>query len=185
MMILILQRRARELSAKREQQVRYRRKYPGRASASHKKWRDKNLDAERLRAKTWYEENPGYHAIRNKRLRREDPQFKIKDNLRRRIRAALKENIKSARTLELLGCATEDFKTHLERRFAPGMSWENYGRGPGRRWEIDHIRPCASFDLTDPAQQRVCFHFSNQQPLWAVDNRAKSDKVLASSRATA
>ena len=41
---------------------------------------------------------------------------------------------------------------------------------------LDHIRPCASFDLTDEAQQRECFHYTNLQPLWATDNMQKSDK---------
>jgi hypothetical protein len=51
------------------------------------------------------------------------------------------------------------------------MSWQNYGE-----WHIDHVRPLASFDLSDPAQQRAAFHFSNTQPLWAKENLAKSDR---------
>ena len=53
------------------------------------------------------------------------------------------------------------------------MAWDNWGKF-GRH--IDHIRPCASFDLTDPVEQRKCFHFSNLQPLWAYDNHVKGDK---------
>jgi HNH endonuclease. len=53
------------------------------------------------------------------------------------------------------------------------MSWDNYGRDG---WHIDHIRPCASFDLTDPEQQRQCFHYTNLQPLWAADNIRKGAK---------
>ena len=52
------------------------------------------------------------------------------------------------------------------------MSWDNYGI---HGWHIDHIRPCASFDLTDPEQQRQCFHYPNLQPLWAFDNLSKND----------
>ena len=44
------------------------------------------------------------------------------------------------------------------------------------RWQLDHIRPVSSFDLTDPAQQRACFHFSNFQPLWMPDNIRKGAK---------
>jgi hypothetical protein len=48
------------------------------------------------------------------------------------------------------------------------MTRENHGL-----WHVDHIRPCASFDLTDPEQQAICFHYTNLQPLWAIDNIKK------------
>lgn len=35
------------------------------------------------------------------------------------------------------------------------------------------IKPRASFNLTDPDQQKQCFHYRNMQPLWAKDNRDK------------
>ena len=49
------------------------------------------------------------------------------------------------------------------------MTWENYPE-----WEIDHIRPMASFDLTDPEQQRQCCHYSNLQPMWSEENWSKN-----------
>jgi hypothetical protein len=51
------------------------------------------------------------------------------------------------------------------------MTWENHGK-----WHIDHIKPCASFDLSIPEQQKLCFNFSNLQPLWQRDNLCKKDK---------
>ena len=53
------------------------------------------------------------------------------------------------------------------------MSWDNYGK-----WHIDHIIPCASFDLADETQQRLCFHFTNLQPLEASENMRKGCKIL-------
>lgn len=53
------------------------------------------------------------------------------------------------------------------------MSWENYGS----YWHVDHKIPCAKYDLTDPNQQKACFHFSNLQPLEASENIRKSDKA--------
>lgn len=60
---------------------------------------------------------------------------------------------------------------HLERQFTPGMSWTNYGD-----WHIDHIKPLASFDLTDRVQLLVACHFTNLQPLWAEENLKKGDR---------
>ncbi len=91
-----------------------------------------------------------------------------------RIRKALKANktIKSERTLFLLGCDLDWLKAWLEVQFQPGMSWENYGHGG---WHVDHIRPCATFDLVNEIEQRRCFHWTNLQPLWAIDNLSKGD----------
>lgn len=91
--------------------------------------------------------------------------------LRARLWAALKDICKSESTLKLLGCTIEELKTHIENQFQPGMTWENwsyYG------WHIDHIRPCTSFNLTDPIQQKQCFHYSNLQPLWSEENLLKN-----------
>ena len=99
--------------------------------------------------------------------------MRLLHGLRNRIRNALKGGAKSAHTVELLGNTIEGAKAHLESHFQPGMTWDNYGA-----WHVDHIKPCAAFDLTDPAQQRACFHFTNLQPLWAVDNLKKSDNAV-------
>jgi hypothetical protein len=61
----------------------------------------------------------------------------------------------------------------LEKQFTKGMNWKNYGK-----WHIDHIKPCASFDLSLEHEQKLCFHFTNLQPLWAKDNIRKSDKII-------
>jgi hypothetical protein len=56
------------------------------------------------------------------------------------------------------------------------MSWNNYGNPNGDHsdcWHIDHIIPCSSFDLTNPDEQRKCFHYTNLQPLWATTYTAR------------
>ena len=85
----------------------------------------------------------------------------------------LKHNRKHGTTIKLLGCNINELRFYLEGKFIDGMSWDNYGE-----WHIDHIRPCASFDLTDPEQQKKCFHYTNLQPLWAEDNLSKGDKII-------
>ena len=167
----------------------------------NKNYRDKN----KIKCKKWYEENKEEalqqckkYRIENKekiskeknkyRLKNKnkinkklvektkiDINFKLAKNLRSRILKALKGIAKSKKTLKLLGCTIKELKHHLESQFTEGMSWDNhnyYG------WHVDHIKPCASFDLTDPKQQEICFNYKNLQPLWAVDNIRKSDKIL-------
>ncbi len=109
--------------------------------------------------------------------RKTDINFKLKDNLRRRLNNALKGNTKSKRTLKLLGCTIEQLKIHLQSQFTEGMTWDNHGKGYAN-WNIDHKLPCASFDFSKKSEQLKCFNYKNLQPLWAIDNLRKSDKIL-------
>jgi len=103
--------------------------------------------------------------------RKNNIHFKVKWYISNRIRSALKGNPKLSTTMKLVGCSIDKLKKHLESKFQLGMFWNNYGK-----WHIDHIRPCASFDLSKPEEQRKCFHYINLQPLWAKDNMKKNDK---------
>ena len=101
------------------------------------------------------------------------PKYKLLVCLRKRMNLAIRNNSKASNTVSLLGCSIEAVKVHLQTQFSEGMTWENHGF---HGWHIDHIRPCASFDLSDPEQQKQCFHYTNLQPLWAVDNIRKGDR---------
>ena len=76
--------------------------------------------------------------------------YRILHALRKRLSRAIGRNRKSDRTLVLLGCSLAEFCKHLESKWQPGMSWDNYGSSG---WHIDHIRPCASFDMSNPEEQ--------------------------------
>jgi hypothetical protein len=124
-------------------------------------WRGKNKD--RIR-----EYNNKYTLER----RSKDLNFKIRMNVRSRIRRALKgKTKKSIKTEVLIGISMGEYRVFLESKFQSGMSWSNYGE-----WQIDHIIPCSSFDLTVDSQLRECFHYSNTQPLWKIDNLKKGSK---------
>ena len=115
-----------------------------------------------------------------------DPIYRLQFNIRSRIKAAfrLKKATKCKKSEELLGCSIKIAKEHLESKFLPTMSWENYGK----YWHIDHIVPCNSFDLSNEEEQKKCFHYTNLQPLFAVTqiingieyvgNLNKGDKLL-------
>jgi hypothetical protein len=102
----------------------------------------------------------------------------LADRIRTLIRNSLRRASanKASKTAVLLGCSTNDFKSYLEARFSDEMSWENYGNGKGQ-WNIDHITPISLFDLVDIAQQKAAFHYTNCQPLWAVDNFKKGNRI--------
>lgn len=106
--------------------------------------------------------------------RKNNIEYRLKINLRNRISEIL-HNKQRDKSISLLGCTFGFFKDYLESKFLSGMSWENYGYNG---WHIDHIIPCDYFDLTKPEEQLKCFHYTNLQPLWGVDNLRKSNKLL-------
>lgn len=107
------------------------------------------------------------------KIKREtDANYRLKRNLSCRLRLALKGAPKSSAMRGLLGCSVQRLREHLENLFQPGMTWENYGQ-----WHVDHVVPCAEFDLRQPHQQSMCFNWSNLQPLWAADNIRKGKRI--------
>lgn len=163
---------------------------------SRKRYRSENEEAIRQRKKLDYQKNKAKRyasgrrwAEKNKdRLRkqrtdhmrekrRSDPQTNMRSLLRSRVAHAVRDQgaRKHAKTMEMVGCSIHEFMDHIESLWLLGMNWQNRGRGRDK-WHIDHIRPCASFDLTDPEQQKQCFHWSNMQPLWEIDNLSKGSK---------
>lgn len=118
--------------------------------------------------------NPQYYADYQKAYRAV-PKNKIARNYRIRIYGALKGKYLSKSLLALLGCDKAQFMEYLALKFRDGMTWENYGKV----WHVDHIKPCAAFDLTNDTELRECFHHTNLQPLLAHENLSKGKKFLA------
>ena len=147
--------------ANRERRNQVRREYRARKKAGMRR-KPRQTHAERL-------------AVRKNRYHN-DANYRLRSILSNRLRDALKGNTKSGRTIELLGTTVEHLRQHLESQFLPGMTWDNHGKGEGK-WEVDHIVPCASFNLSEEEQQRQCCHWTNLQPLWWKDNNAKRAKV--------
>jgi hypothetical protein len=124
-----------------------------------------------------------YSYLKNRRT--VDILFNLSNTLRARINSALKTNSKKSKSFDLLGCSVEDYKIYIENQFKKGMDWKNWGTV----WEIDHIKPCSSFDLTNLDHQKQCFNFKNTQVLFKtteiaeqygyineIGNRNKSNK---------
>lgn len=130
-------------------------------------WRKKNREQIKQRAM----ESGRMQASRawRKKWRQQN---RLRCALESRIRRALKTFKKSASTAELIGCSLDDLREHLQLRFVAPMQWNNHGPV----WHIDHIIPCVAFDLSSEDEQRKCFHYSNLQPLLAVDNLRKNSR---------
>lgn len=103
-----------------------------------------------------------------------DVQLLLKRRLRTRLWMAMKADYKAGSAVSDLGCSIEQLKSYLESLFTSGMTWDNWGKGPGN-WNIDHIKPLSIVDLTNRQHVLEVCHYSNLQPLWFEDNRKKSN----------
>ena len=138
---------------------------------SQKKYYEENKDKISKKRSSPKEREKMNNYMRKRR--KENLNFKIRDNLSGRVRSAVKRNKDSLSTLSLLGCSIEEFKVHIESLWEKGMDWNNHGL---YGWHIDHIKPCSVFNLLNEDELKACFHWSNMQPLWAIDNLRKGDK---------
>lgn len=172
------------------------------SNSNNKQYRDKNIENVKNSRKVYYQKNiikmrkskkdyynthkseksfydKVYRKINSEKitnykkqwelLHKDEPLFKIKKNLRRRVHHALSGNRKMNKTFNLIGCTPEDFKIYIENQFIENMNWDNYGE-----WHIDHIIPCYRFNLLLEEEQYKCFHYTNQRPLWAIDNLSRT-----------
>jgi len=102
--------------------------------------------------------------------------------LRDRVRRRLKKLLLSRKHITTIRAAeAARVKAHIERQFARGMSWKNWGHkadGRGRVWHIDHIIPICKFDITKPQEIARANHWSNLRPMWSEDNLRKGGKLL-------
>ena len=130
-------------------------------------------DKARQSRQEWYAENIEAINMQRRESRKSYTRQIFADQLRTLIRNSLRAHgsRKADKTENIVGCTIEFLRTHLESNFQAGMSWANRNL-----WHIDHKKPCAAFDLTDPEQQKACFHYTNLQPLWAVDNIRKGSR---------
>lgn len=125
-----------------------------------------------LKQKNWRLKNPDKHKKYRKNYRLKNPIERIRNNIRRRIYQVIKRKYitKNNKINSYLGCSLQELKNHLSDKFVPGMSWDNYGSV----WHIDHIKPL-SFGKNLKELEELS-HYTNLQPLFAIDNIKKSNK---------
>lgn len=152
------------------------------ASAERTKERLKNYYADPVIKEKVRQYGKAYNLKNRERINKQqlakikaNPELALLGRLRKRLHKVFKLNCikKSNRTLDLLGCDIHFFKTYIGSKFTEGMSFDNYGA-----WHLDHITPCVCFDFSKPEDVAKCFHYTNFQPLWALDNLKKGTKIL-------
>lgn len=162
-------------------------KFRKRNQANHAK----NRDAQNARSLAWHHNNKEIAIARGRARYLANKQSYIDSNNRSiterrktnplfammlRIRSSLGTSFrrlgytKRSRTYEILGCEWSEFKTHIEKQFIEGMTWENRSE-----WHIDHITPVAT--ATTEEEVIALNHFTNLRPMWAKDNIKKSAHI--------
>ena len=160
--------------------AKYRRtkkmRHPGMNAVYSANWRLANPEKSKLIQRKWARANRDKINAWAREKEATDPSYRILRRLRTRMICALHKQStgKQASTESLVGCSALDLLKHLEAKFRDEMSWNNYGK----LWEVDHIIPCSSYDLTVQKNCEECFHYSNLQPLLVHENRKKNNLLL-------
>lgn len=180
----------------------YRTKNIDKKRAKDREYYRENSEAIKKKANDWYYQNTSRH---NERMRQyyQDNYKKIKDiqkkwnklnedkireyfrlkyenDLNHRLKVLLNGRLrqcvkaKEKHSFEYLGCDIEYFKSWMEYQFDEKMSWEN----SGEYWHLDHVIPCAAFNLNEEEEIYKCYNWSNIRPLYKSENMSKGAKLI-------
>ena len=156
----------------------WRKRNPEKANTACREWRERNHNSVIDRSRKYYQDNKEKEGNRTRKYfkwaYKNRPEFKLRHRISCGIRKSLKKDKDNRKWQTLVGYTVRDLKKHLEKLFKNGMTWENYGE-----WEIDHIVPVSVFNFSDIKHDdfKRCWGLSNLQPLWATENRLKSNKT--------
>lgn len=159
----------------KEWQKEYRKANADKIKEYQKKYQKENADKINKCKKEYQKANADKINKHTKKRRKTDPLFKLTGSIRNLIRGSFKRGIKnlakSKRTEEILGCSIPFFCNYIKGQFKKGMTLENHGE-----WHLDHIKPVSV--ATTEEEVIELNHYTNFQPLWAVDNLSKSNKLV-------
>lgn len=123
----------------------------------------------------------GKWAYQADRSRAAKPNRKKKVRAFRRLNRILSRSGTYADIVDhLVGCSGRELRAHIERGFKSGWTWDNRGSV----WHIDHVIPCAAFNLSNPEEAKACFNYANLQALSRQDNIRKNDLLPNGRRAS-
>lgn len=113
-----------------------------------------------------------YHRLYARIRSRKDIQYKLRRITRTRTWNIIKFDVPGGIGEKYIGCTHKELVKHIESQFLEGMSWENWGK-----WEIDHIKPLLSFDLTSEEELLEASNYKNLRPVWSSENRYRKHKT--------
>ena len=144
-------------------------------------WRSRNKENYLAKRRKKRENNKNIINIKTKEHYRNSATYKLGIVLRSRLRQAFKNNQKTGSAIQDLGCSINKLKIHLQLKFHRNprgrheyMNWNNWSKDG---WHIDHIIPLSSFNLSNREELLRACHYTNLQPMWAIDNLRKSDSI--------
>lgn len=76
---------------------------------------------------------------------------------------------KNSSCFRFLGYTIHHLRSHLQKQFRDGMTWDNYGT----HWHLDHIKPRCEFDFNKKVEFKRCWSLENLQPLTIQENLTK------------
>lgn len=137
-------------------------------------WRKEQI----AKKKRWSEDNKEHVKEYNKRRSRErknNPDFKLKELMRRCINKKRTKISFSKEGKRLIGCSPQEFYTHMQIQFPTTENWiDNIGQN---KYHLDHIIPLEAFDLTMEYHKELAFNYRNIQPLEGKINASKSNNL--------
>tara|TARA_R110000787_G_scaffold92131_1_gene193952 strand:+ start:16 stop:552 length:537 start_codon:yes stop_codon:yes gene_type:complete len=145
----------------------------------NKTYRIKHRLKIRILQKTRRAKNPEKTSKQNKKdlktfriKNRNNPIYKMQQNMRSAMSAALAGKRKSQSTMNIIGCTVEELFEHLESclSWESWMTRENYGKNG---WDVDHIIPISKWSENCPLQFALCWDKSNLQPMEHIANIKK------------
>ena len=151
--------------SKRIYDLKYRQENREKRNEQMKQWRIDNKEKMRL-----------YFKLYARQKRKNNPKFRIDNNIRAHIQKELKGKKQGRKWQELVGYTINNLIEHLERQFDDKMNWNNYGS----YWHLDYIKPKSLFCYIVPedSEFKKCWALNNLQPLESMANKKKSNHYI-------
>ena len=182
-----------------EKNLKYEAEHKEELAEYRKKWRQANKEKSNSYTRNWSANNKDYfkqyrennvEEIReyqnewHKNKRKDDIEFRLRENVSQSVVKAIKRNgaKKSGSILSYLSYSIQELKDHLEKQFEPWMTWENQGRYSAKTWndndsstwtwQIDHIIPQSKLPYTSMEDDnfKKCWALENLRPYSAKQN---------------